>query len=251
MVVRSPTYIVPQSYVTDHRGLGMYDVLGVDQADKRLLTLPVFIDAAFARDMLAAWASAEPTRYDALAAAGFPVLDSRNPDCVLMHNLLDRSGGHYVDIGGAKLVAEGKVGVKALVEPVAFTETGLRFSDGSTADADAVIWCTGYCDKNVRDVAAEILGGGGEGATDAEHVNGDAGNLLGPREIAARLDATWGVDAEGEIRGVWKRHLNMENYWVMGGYTQQHRWHSRTVALQIKADLEGVLPPAYRKTPSV
>ncbi|KAL2751906.1 hypothetical protein ACRALDRAFT_1059061 [Sodiomyces alcalophilus JCM 7366] len=247
MVVRSPTYIVPQSYVTDQRGLGMYDVLGVETADRMLMTLPVFIDVAFARDMLAAWASAEPTRYDGLAAAGFPVLDSRNKDCVLMHNLLDRSGGHYVDIGGTKLIEDGEVGVKALVEPVAFTETGLRFSDGSTVDADAVIWCTGYADKNVRDVAAEILGGCNE--TDVGSVNGDDGGLLGPREIAARLDATWGVDAEGEIRGMWKRHLHMENYWVMGGYTQQHRWHSRTLALQIKADLEGVLPPAYRKTP--
>ena len=57
------------------------------------------------------------------------------------------------------------------------------------------------------------------------------------------------IDSEGEVRGMWKRHLRMENYWVMGGYTQQHRWHSRTVALQIKAALEGILPPAYRKTP--
>ncbi|KAJ5962068.1 hypothetical protein N7501_007009, partial [Penicillium viridicatum] len=27
----------------------------------------------------------------------------------------------------------------------------------------------------------------------------------------------------------------------MGGYTQQHRWHSRTLALQIKAALEAQL----------
>lgn len=36
----------------------------------------------------------------------------------------------------------------------------------------------------------------------------------------------------------------------MGGYTQQHRWHSQTLGLQIKAELEGVLPPAHRKTPT-
>ncbi|ROT37870.1 FAD/NAD(P)-binding domain-containing protein [Sodiomyces alkalinus F11] len=255
IVVRSPTYIVPQSYVTDQRGLGIYDILPADQADRMFLTLPTFIDAAFARDMLAAWASAEPTRYDALAAAGFPVLDSRDKDCVLMENLIGRSGGHYVDVGGAKLIEDGEVGIKALVEPVAFTETGLRFSDGTTADADAVIWCTGYADRNLRDVAAEILGGGGgSDVSDSDNVGGDAGKgegVLGPREIAARIDATWGVDAEGEIRGMWKRHLHMENYWVMGGYSQQHRWHSRTLALQIKAALEGVLPPAYRKTPAV
>lgn len=37
-------------------------------------------------------------------------------------------------------------------------------------------------------------------------------NLLGLRDIASRLDATWGIDSEGEIRGIWKRHLRLENY---------------------------------------
>jgi hypothetical protein len=44
---------------------------------------------------------------------------------------------------------------------------------------------------------------------------------------------------------MWKRHSKVDNYWFMGGFTQQHRWHSRTLALQIKASLEGVLPPPY------
>jgi hypothetical protein len=73
-------------------------------------------------------------------------------------------------------------------------------------------------------------------------------NLLGLRDTASRLDATWGIDSEGEIRGIWKRHLRLENYWVMGGATQHHRWHSRTLALQIKVALENILPPAYRET---
>lgn len=31
-------------------------------------------------------------------------------------------------------------------------------------------------------------------------------HILGPKAITARLDATWGVDAEGKICGLWKRH---------------------------------------------
>lgn len=50
---------------------------------------------------------------------------------------------------------------------------------------------------------------------------------------------------------MWKRHLHTANYWVMGGYTQQHRWYSRILAQQIKAALEGILPPAYRETPQL
>ncbi|KAJ5297482.1 hypothetical protein N7508_007731 [Penicillium antarcticum] len=245
MNVRSPTYVVPLDYVCHPMSLGAYDA-GVDFADNLFMTLPTAIDAQLARNLFAHFASEEPDRYKALAEAGFPVLDSGNPNCALMQNLLERGGGHYVDVGGSKLVEEGQVEIKALVEPVAYTETGLRFSDGSCVDADAVIWCTGFADKNVRDAALEILGGSEDQGQNSE---GEDGKLFGP-EIASRLDATWGVDSEGEIRGLWKRQSRLENLWVMGGYTQQHRWHSRTLALQIKAALEGVLPPAYRETPS-
>lgn len=159
-----------------------------------------------------------------------------DPSQALWSNLIERAGGHYIDICGTEILARGKAGIKAGVEPTAFTKTGLLFSDGSTAAADAVIWCTGFADRDVRDTAVDILGG--------DQVL-DSDNLLGPREMADRLGATWGVDSEGEIRGMWKRHSHVENYWVMGGFTVQHRWYSRVLALQIKAALEDILPPAY------
>lgn len=224
MVVRSPTYMVPIRYVSDKLSFGAYD-LGVEAADGLFLTLPTIVDSQFGRNLFTHFALQEPDRYSALTKAGFPVIDSRDPDASLMHNLIERGGGHYIDTGATTLLVEGKVGFKASVEPVAYTVTGLRFSDGSTIDTDAVIWCTGFADKDARDTAAEIF------------------------KIPLHVDATWGVDQEGEIRGMWKRHLHVDNYWVMGGHTQQHRWHSRTLAQQIKAALEGVLPPAYRDTP--
>lgn len=231
MVVRSPTYVVPLDYVCDKRSLGAYD-LGVEVGDKLFQTTPTFVDSQLGRGLFGLLASQEPDRYKALAAAGFPIFDSTHPDADLLHNLLERAGGHYIDTDGTKLIAEGKTSVKANIEPVAYTASGLRLNDGSELQTDAVIWCTGFSDKNVRETSAEILGGNDEA-----------------HDIASRLDATWGLDAEGEIRGMWKRHLNVENYWVMGGFTSQHRWHSRTLALQIKAAIEGILPPAYRETP--
>jgi hypothetical protein len=242
MVVRSRTYVVPIEHVFDKHGFGAYDFGEIPDNDRNYMTLPTWVDSQLARGLLAQLASQEPDRYTALAATGFPFITSTHPDAVLSHYLLERAGGHYVDVGGTKLITEGKVGVKAGVEPVGYTATGLRFSDGTTVDADAVVWCTGFADKNARSTAAEILGG-----DDSD--GNDEGNLLGPREIADRLDATWGVDAEGEIRGMWKRHLRVDNYWIMGGHTQHHRWYSRMLALQIKAELEGILPPAYRDTP--
>lgn len=231
MVVRSPTYILPLEYICDKRGLGAYE-LGVEIGDKLFQTTPPFVDSQLTRGLFGLLASQEPDRYRALAAAGFPVIDSSHADADLLSNLLERAGGHCVDTGGTNLIAEGKSSVKANVEPVAYTSTGLRLSDGSELETDAVIWCTGFADKNVRETSAQILGGNDEA-----------------RDIASRLDATWGLDAEGEIRGMWKRHRNIENFWVMGGFTSQHRWHSRTLALQIKAAIEGILPPAYLTTP--
>ncbi|KAJ4005727.1 hypothetical protein NW752_011055 [Fusarium irregulare] len=219
MNVRSPTYIVPVGYIRNKWSLGAYD-FGVEVADRMFLTLP----------------SVEPDRYETLGKAGFLVVDSVDPSQALWSNLIERAGGHYIDIGGTESLAQGKAGIKAGVEPTAFTKTGLLFSDGSTAAADAVIWCTGFADRDVRDTAIGILGG--------DQVL-DNDNLLGPREMADRLGATWGVDSEGEIRGMWKRHSHVENYWVMGGFTVQHRWYSRVLVLQIKAALEDILPPAY------
>ncbi|KAK0726917.1 hypothetical protein B0T26DRAFT_747310 [Lasiosphaeria miniovina] len=240
MVVRSPTYLLPADYVFDPHATGAYDIHGVAIVDRQFNTMPACVDGHLVRGRFAAMAAREPERYRAVAAAGFPVVDSAHPDASILHNLIERGGGHYIDVGGSALLAERNVGVKAGVEPVAFTATGLRFSDGSELDADAVIWCTGFSDKNVRDTAAEVLGGGDGPAAEGK---------LGPREIAARLDGTWGVDVEGEIRGMWKRQSRLDSYWVMGGHTQYHRWHSHTLAMQIKAAVDGFLPPAYRDTP--
>ncbi|KAJ5709801.1 hypothetical protein N7493_009788 [Penicillium malachiteum] len=244
MNARSPTYLLPIDYVC--QSLGAYEV-DVDAMDIRLFSLPSFVDAQIGRGVYANFASKQPDRYTALAAAGFQVLDSRDPNVSLTHHLIERAGGHYIDVGGTKVIEEGKVAVKAGAEPVAYTETGLLFSDGSRVETDVVVWCTGFSDVNALDTAAEILGGSTEHGSMCQNEVGS--HILGPHDIASRLDATWGVDDEGEIRGLWKRHLNIDNFWIMGGFASPQRWHSRNLALQIKAAVDGILPPAYRDTP--
>lgn len=241
ILARSPTYVLPVGYVMDPRGFGLFNQLDTETCDRALMSFPTWVECNMAHGLLAMLASQEPDRYKRVAKAGFPVIDSAHPDACLMRNLVERGGGHYVDIGGLEVIAEGNVGVISSVEPVAYTETGLRLSDGKTAEADSIIWCTGFSDFNARDTVFEVLGG--ENAADGEEQDS---NLLGPREIANTVDATFGVDEEGEIRGLWKRQRGIDNFWFMGGQTQHHRYHSKTVALQIKAELEGLLPPAYR-----
>jgi hypothetical protein len=136
--------------------------------------------------------------------------------------------------GRAKLIEEGNVSFGAGVEPVAYTETGLWFSDGRFIEMDAVIWCTGSLTRMSLTRRPRY-------SARPNHVRtSDGKHTQTPLEIASPPDATWGDGSEGEIRGMWKRHSNVVNIWIMGVYTQQHRWHS-----QINADLEGVFPEAY------
>ncbi|THZ42372.1 hypothetical protein D6C88_10236 [Aureobasidium pullulans] len=208
-------------YVCDDRSLGAYNY-SVEKADRLFMMLPTIVDSQLGRELFSQLASMEPDRYSNLCEIGFPIFDSRHPDASLMHNLIERGGGHYVDTGATALLAEKKVDFIVGVEPKAYTPNGIE-----ALDADAVVWCTGFADKDVRQTVADIL------------------------KISLPVDATWGVNEEGEVRGLWRRHLYVDNYWVMGGYTQQHRWYSRLLAHQIKAELEGILPAAYRDVPLV
>lgn len=244
IVARSPTFLFPWDYSLAPQGLGAYKFLGHELTDKLQMTGPVAIGGQLTRDLQGALADKEPNRYDALAAAGFPVYDGREGRGDLTHHIIERGGGHFNDIGdGVDMIVKGKVAVKGLVQPVAYTSTGLKFSDGSTVDADAIVWCTGFKDKD-RSVTAEVLGGNKFVAGEA-----DGDEILGPEDIAATRDAVWGVDKEGEIRGCYKRNLRLDNYWIFGGTAAHHRFWSKKIALQIKAAVEGILPEAYRDAP--
>lgn len=204
MVARSSTYLLPLEHIC--ASLAPYEH-SIEAADIKFMTLPNCVDALLGRGFFSHLASqqSEGQRYTALAATGFPLTDSKHPDSLLHHHLYERGGGHLIDTGATRLIAEGKVSIKANVEPVAYTSTGLRFSDGSVVDSDAVVWCTGFSDKNVRETTTGIL----------------------KTKQPLPVDTTWGVDEEAEIRGMWKRHSRVQNFWVMGGGTQHHRYYSR------------------------
>ncbi|KAJ5621936.1 hypothetical protein N7528_005168 [Penicillium herquei] len=243
MNVRSPTYIFPRDYCFDPKGLGFYDLVPPDFADKLFASGPIAIGGQLSRDQYASLALKEPHRYKALAEAGFPVYDSSQGGD-LIHHLLERGGGHYNEIGdGTQLIISGVIAVKAHVQPAGFTSTGLKFSDESTLDADAIIWCTGFED-NDRDITLNTLGGNPFPQCDDK-----SEKMLGPGDIALLRDELWGLDIEGELRGMWKRHLRVNNFWITGGGANHHRYYSWHLALQIKAALEGFLPVAYREVP--
>ena len=58
-------------------------------------------------------------------------------------------------------------------------------------------------------------------------------------ELADRVEGVWGFDQEGELRTMWKK-TGHSGFWFMGGKLALARYHSRMLALQIKALEEGL-----------
>ncbi|KAG8157406.1 hypothetical protein KVR01_012790 [Diaporthe batatas] len=246
MIARSPTFIFPWEYALFPEGLGMYEAMPTDVVDKILVPGPAAIGGQLVRDSYANMAATkDKDKYKPLLERGFPVYDSANGGD-LIHHLMEAGGKHFNDIGeGIRYIVEGKVAVRGLVQPTAYTETGLELSDGSVVEADAIIWATGFDSDKDRSTTAEVLGSDKFLGND----HGDADSVLGPEDVSALRDGIWGVDKEGELRGMFTRHLRVPNYYIHGGTTTHHRYHSKHVAMLIKADLEGFLPEAYRDTP--
>ncbi|KAL0941338.1 flavin-containing monooxygenase [Colletotrichum truncatum] len=231
MLQRSPTYVIPMPYLGHPAGLGSYDFLPTEDCDAMVSGSPLAVGGPLLTLCHMLQALEEPNRYDEVRRAGLRVEDSLTGD--LLVNLINRCGGHFVDMGkGIELITTRKVGIRSGLVPTAYTADGLILSDGSEVKTDAVVWCTGFGNLDVRHSLPSILGEGTEA-------------------FASKMEGTWGVDAEGEIRGLWKRQPNVENLWVFAGGTAQHRWFSKVIAQQIKGTLVGILPEAYRKTPDV
>ncbi|OLL26602.1 hypothetical protein NEOLI_000054 [Neolecta irregularis DAH-3] len=66
-----------------------------------------------------------------------------------------------------------------------------------------------------------------------------ARKILGDK-VADRCSDVWGLDDEGEVQGLWRRSGH-PGFWYMGGNLMMTRFHSKHLALQIKAIQEGLL----------
>lgn len=127
-------------------------------------------------------------------------------------------GGYYINVGCSDLIVAGEIKVKQGVEIARMRGRTVTFTDGSTLDADMVVVATGY--KNMSESVRLLLGD----------------------DVAGRVGPVWGLDAEGEVRAMWKR-TGQPGLWIMGGSLQQCRPYSKYLALQIKGQELGLQPP--------
>ena len=130
-----------------------------------------------------------------------------------------KNGGFYFDAGACQAIIDGRIKVEQGY-PVGFTEDSVVLNGGREQKYDLVVLATGF--SNTIDSVRQILGD----------------------EIAGRCNPIWGMDEEGELNTAWKSS-GVPGLWLMVGTLQHGRYHSKKLALRIKAQLEGIAPEPY------
>jgi cation diffusion facilitator CzcD-associated flavoprotein CzcO len=127
-----------------------------------------------------------------------------------------RGGGYYLDAGCAQLIIDGEVGLLQNDTIDRFVAGGARLRDGSLVPADLIVLATGYYTQ--QELVRRVLG----------------------EDIAEKVGEVWGIGDDGEMANMWKRTAQ-DGLWFMAGSLPQCRIYSKYLALQIKAQEEGML----------
>ncbi|RSH82839.1 hypothetical protein EHS25_005829 [Saitozyma podzolica] len=131
-----------------------------------------------------------------------------------------RNGGFYFEAGACEQIINGKIKVEqGYIEK--FTESKVVLSGGREKEYDLIVFATGF--SNTIDSVRATLGD----------------------DIADRCGPIWGVDEEGEFKSAYKES-GVPNLWMMVGYLPYTRYHSKRVALRLKALIEGIAPAPYK-----
>ncbi|KAG9224371.1 hypothetical protein PLEOSDRAFT_1065723 [Pleurotus ostreatus PC15] len=222
MFQRSSTYIMSIAngwkYLMD--ALYSEDAPPVDVADRLNASFPNSLVVDISRRQVQQIAAADKELLDGLKRVGFRTnLGYKNAGSGLL--AWDKAGGYYLDVGASQLIIDGKIKLKSGPHIECFTKTGLKFDDGSELNADVVLFATGLGDS--RSVMRSVC----------------------DEEVSSKVGRVWGLDPEGEIYGAW-RDVGVQNMWIMTGNLALCRFHSKHLALQIKAIEEGVFGSRYQ-----
>ncbi|SOC48563.1 Predicted flavoprotein CzcO associated with the cation diffusion facilitator CzcD [Blastococcus aggregatus] len=151
-----------------------------------------------------------------LHAVGFET--DFEPDGTGFHmRYLRTGGGYYINVGCSELIARREVGLVQARDIDRFTSAGLRLADGTGIPCDVVVLATGY--ENQQQGLRRLFGD----------------------DVADRVGPIWGFDENHFMRNMWRRTAQ-RGLWIMGGAMNESRLWSRFLALQIRADLSGLLP---------
>ncbi|KAI1437928.1 hypothetical protein GGR50DRAFT_685586 [Xylaria sp. CBS 124048] len=186
----------------------------VEDADVLSWSIPHEVMKTMHVDLNTLQQTADKEILEGLAKAGFKT--DRGPmNAGLMYKYMQGGGGYYIDVGTSRLIIDGKVKVKQGQGIDEILPHGLRLDDGTELEADEIVCATGY--QNMNTVTEAIFGA----------------------DVARKVGTVWGLDEEGETRVMWRRS-GQPGLWFHGGNLAMCRYFSRVLAVQIKAQLEGM-----------
>jgi putative flavoprotein involved in K+ transport len=186
----------------------------VEDADFVTNSMPFPLLTEFHKELTKRIADMDHDLLQGLRKAGF-ALDFGEDESGFLMKYHRYGGGYYINAGCSELIVAGKIRVKQGVSIERLESRSVKFSDGTSMDVDVVVVAAGY--SNMSESVRLVMGD----------------------EVADRVGPIWGLDQEGEVRGMW-RPTGQRGFWLMGGSLQQCRPYSKYLALQIKADLVGL-----------
>ncbi|KAJ4003157.1 hypothetical protein NW752_011668 [Fusarium irregulare] len=131
-----------------------------------------------------------------------------------------RNGGFYFDAGACEHIINGNIKVESgYIEK--FSEDKTILSGDREREFDLIVFATGF--TNTIDSIRSTLGD----------------------KIADNVTPIWGIDDEGEFKTAY-RETGVPNLWLMVGYLPYTRFHSKLLAMRLKAIKEGISPAPYK-----
>ncbi|CAH0051909.1 unnamed protein product [Clonostachys solani] len=224
LLQRSPTYIMSLTHSVP-RNIGNYapdadlNRPDLEEQDRLFFATPVGPGEELSRRNASVLAGLDKELLDGLNARGLRTwLGQRGTGGSTLGQT--RNGGFYFDAGACDHIINGKIKVEpGYIER--FTEDKVILSGGREREFDLVVFATGF--TNTIDSIRSALGD----------------------KIANQCDPIWGIDQEGEFKAAY-RECGVPNLWIFVGYLPYTRYHSKLLALRLKALKEGVGSAPYK-----
>ncbi|KAG6333166.1 hypothetical protein ID866_5921 [Astraeus odoratus] len=229
MVQRGPTYVMSVKEGLSRVLSPLYSEGGppTDLADRINASFPYHAGKLLFQRTTRAIAEADKDTLDGLRKVGFK-LTLGEDDTGILPLIWRKLGGYYFDVGASQKIIDGRIKLKSDGLIARYTSSGLLFKDGSTLEADVILFSTGYGDA--RDCYLRLL----------------------PRELHNAVLPAWQLNEEGEMNSVGREiggrapeGRKLAGLWVILGNFQMCRFHSKHIALQIKAYEEGIFGDRY------
>jgi len=219
MAQRGPTCVVSIDEVLKFSA--DYGTLSVEEADQLRSSMPLPLMVRRAQAYTVTTEASHADLHSGLRAAGQRLTIGHDNTGWSMKLFRD-SAGYYLNVGASEAIVEGDVTVLDFSRVERFVPDGIGLTDRSTRHFDAVVLCTGYHDL-YHDVEA----------------------LLG-REVAEKVGRCVGVAEDGEYRTM-SRPTAQPHLWLINGGIVDARKSSDILALQIIAQMHGLVPSLVRR----